>query len=346
MNLATNKNYRRFAKSRNLALEELLQKQKSRHAAIIRDLIEATLGIAVHYHSSRDNRMLSERLKMMFDGAAVSTAMVYFRYRRMYYLLAKAGEAEAIARALGTELKVDASNTTLSTQINQPSPSGGSLIGRIKLSFNQLRRRVEGAIERAALTDKPIEDAVLSAFPSQKRVKRPVKVNKAPALKEADIRKTGLNKSVTSETIDDQAWDELVDEYRREFLPLDRGPKAVELGDEGYRIYDWELEKELTQDFVNQVRSGQYDAGVDNKIKDFVWISVVDDRTDECCLWRDGLTTSEIEEKLKTSHRDDECKTSVPPAHFNCRCDIAPVTDALPQEGPLELGDFDTWLKK
>ena len=348
MNLATQKKYRSFAKARNLALEELLQKQKIRHAAIMRDLIETVLGMAVHYRLHQDNRSFSERLKMVFDTAALRTARTYYRYRRMFYLLAKTGEAEAIARVMGTNLIVDASHATLAAAISRPSPSGGPLLGRIAYSFNKLRRRVEGAIERAALTDKPIEDAVYDAFPRGKRVKRAPKANKAPALKEADGRKTGSEKTFRNETIDDEAWQELVDEYRTEFLPLDRGPDAVTkvvFGKTEYEKYDWELERELTEDFVVMVRSGQKDAGVDNGITDFVWIAIVDDKTDECCLWRDGLTTKEIEEKLKTTHRSDECKTSVPPAHFNCRCDLAPVTEALPEEGPLELGDFKTWLK-
>ena len=349
MNLATQKHYRSFAKARNRALEELLQKQKIRHAAILRDLIDAVIGMAVHYHFDHDNRILAERLKMVFDTAAMRTAHTYYRYRRMFYLLARVGEAEAIARALGTTLRVDASQAALAAAINKPAPSGGPLIGRIRYSFNKLRRRVEGAIERAALTEKPIELAVLDAFPTLKRVKKAQKANKAPALREADIRKTGVNKSVSNDIIDDEAWNDLVDEYRNEFLPLDRGPEGVtkiEFGQTPYEIYDWELERELTEDFVGMVRSGQIDAGGDNGITDFVWIAIVDDKTDECCLWRDGLTTSEIEEKLKTTHSDDECDTSVPPAHFNCRCDLGPVTEALPKEGPLELGDFDTWLQK
>lgn len=346
--LTDSREYRAFLKDRNRALEELLQKQKIRNAAVLRTALEKILGIAALYHSTRDERALRNQIEMVFNVAAMRTYENYRRFRRMYYLLAKAGEAEAISRVLGQDFKLDASSTALDQIVSLDSPSGGNLSTRIRLSFNRLRRRVESAIEFAVLTGKDINDAVISVFPRPKRVKKPPKAAKSPSLQEADARRTGIKKSVGSSIIDDSAWQDLVSEYRNEFLPIGRGPEDVtryQYGKTEYEIYDWELERELTQDFVTLVRKGQVDAAKENGIRDFVWIAIIDDKTDECCFWRDGLTTKEIEEKLRTTERRDECRTTVPPAHFNCRCDLAPVTDALPEKPREELGAFDTWLK-
>ena len=92
------------------------------------------------------------------------------------------------------------------------------------------------------------------------------------------------------------------------------------------------------------------DAAQENGITDFVWIAVVDDKTDLCCLWRDGLLTSEIQAKL-SEHADDDAGCDlggdglVPPLHFNCRCSIAPATDAVPKKPDVDYQSFDQWLE-
>ena len=111
--------------------------------------------------------------------------------------------------------------------------------------------------------------------------------------------------------------------------------------------YSWEVEQDLVYDFVKSVRKGEIDAAKENGYNEFVWIAIVDKRTDVCCLWRDGLTTKEIEKQLKGRSKKERCNDAVtPPAHPNCRCRLAPVTDALPSKPIKDLGDFETWLKK
>ena len=119
---------------------------------------------------------------------------------------------------------------------------------------------------------------------------------------------------------------------------------------EGEEYYAWEYERDITNDFVYAVREGAIEAAKENGITDFVWIAVVDDKTDACCLWRDGLLTSEIEAKLKEHESEDEdCNLGgsglVPPLHFNCRCSLAPATDAIPQKPEVDYASFDKWLE-
>jgi hypothetical protein len=75
-----------------------------------------------------------------------------------------------------------------------------------------------------------------------------------------------------------------------------------------------------------------------------MWIAIIDDKTDDCCLKRDGLTSTQIEEKLRGEWEKDECQAKVTPAHFNCRCRMAPVSDDLPDQAPADFGGFDEWL--
>jgi hypothetical protein len=129
--------------------------------------------------------------------------------------------------------------------------------------------------------------------------------------------------------------------------PFSREPLRPELP-EGDKIYGWELEQQLTHDFVKSVRDGQIDAANVNGINEFIWIAIIDQRTCElCCEWRSGLTTSEIEKTLADNPElKEHCDVVVPPAHFNCRCGIAPVAIDLETTDiqTTDAKEFDDWL--
>jgi hypothetical protein len=136
-------------------------------------------------------------------------------------------------------------------------------------------------------------------------------------------------------------------------LPADiykRGPDDqtlfydVTTGEEKER-YTWEVEQELTEDFVQSVRSGEQEAAKAQGINDFMWIAILDKATDECCALRDGHSSSEIEDMLDQGKLDSEdCDAIVAPGHFNCRCQSAPMTDDLPERVEIDYGSFDDWL--
>jgi hypothetical protein len=143
--------------------------------------------------------------------------------------------------------------------------------------------------------------------------------------------------------VDDSAWSSMVDDYLGKELPGPRGPQDI-VDVLGADRYEWEVEQDMMHDFVERVRSGQESAAKENGIVDFMWVAVVDQKTDDCCLKRDGLGSSEIEEKLKGPWKEDECKATVAPAHFNCRCVMVPMSSDLLDVPTADYGDFDQWL--
>jgi SPP1 gp7 family putative phage head morphogenesis protein len=92
------------------------------------------------------------------------------------------------------------------------------------------------------------------------------------------------------------------------------------------------------------VRAGEIEAAKEQGIDDFVWTAVIDERTDECCLWRDGLLVSEIEAELNGDHSGDDCDSTVPPAHINCRCRVLPVSAQYVEQQQTGFQGIDEWL--
>ena len=353
--------YKAFVKDRNRALDFILQKSLIRINNGLNELKQICKEIALYHlhvgNLAMSRRPLHERLTQVFDYAAMDIYHAAIKLRSYSYMLAYAGEAEAVGRALRKPMKLNLKRYDLQVMHQKEAPSGGTLNERIRLAMSRLQRKVQDAIERAIIVKAKPDDCLRSidtAFPrtnTYKRIPRSLKVTPREADREDEDEDmpsvTITQDQIETGQIDRQTWDEMVEEYKDDYITTARGPDDVtriKMGEDTYEIYDWELEKELTQDFVDNVRRGAVDAANDNGINDFVWIAIIDDRTDDCCDWRDGLTTSEIEQALKGEHKDDECDATVPPAHFNCRCDLAPMTDAMPDDKPLQLGDFETWL--
>lgn len=354
--------YRVFVRDRNKALEKILQVNLRRIDRVIKSLHDGVLSIVDAAMASEtlpgSVKMLEERISRLFMLAHLPVIDILRRQRASVYTLAYTGEAEAIGRGTGKKTVVDLPQSKL------PSgelPGGGEMERRVEISIKRLEAKVLDAVRMGVVmqnSTKEMDERIRRAFPKEKR-RKVVKKLKGPRLKEANKKKwvmplgprDGGSVSLTTGFIDDKAWSTMVSDYLGEEIPMYtfRGPEFFLLPDDMREpitpTYIWEIEKEVTQDFVDQVRKGQVDAARENGIKDFIWIAVIDDRTDDCCAWRDGLTTSEIKRELRGKHRNDECDAEVPPAHFNCRCDLAPVTDELIDQKPEGLGDFDTWLR-
>lgn len=275
--------------------------------------------------------------------------------RRTVYVLSYAGQAEAIGRARGKETRSSLSRTDIQDAMHGETPSGGNPLPRIELYFNRLLRKVVDSFQLSQVLESPPEETlerIARSFPPSKRI-----VKKAPIAKikeAANDERPGF--SFSFGTIDPDAWEAALQDYFDVYLPYGRSPNdtvfypvemqnASEIPEDLLEGYQWELENELTQDFVQQVRDGEIDAANENGIDDFAWIAIIDSKTDDCCSARDGLTTAQIEEKLDNGDDMGDCDSTVPPAHFNCRCRVAPVdTQSLPSVEPPDFGSFDDFL--
>lgn len=360
--LSKSPRYRQFIHDRDRALEELhLKVQVEVSNSVAYFLNRVMESIAAHYENMRQAplsiqnnfiRQLRQNWDTMAELASHDITGTVAKLRKAAYLLAHTGEAEAIARSTGLAMKTNVQAARLDRIAKEEASSGGALMSRVQYYFAGLLNDVEHALRLSMIQTDAWEDAKARIFrqlPERRAVKTLSRILRKVPIKEAN---TPIKSDISMLTgfIDEDAWEDLVDLYKADFVPQLRGPKdrldfPVTTAKTEKIIYTWELEKEITQDFVEQVRAGQVEAAVENGINDFVWIAILDDRTDECCVWRDGLTSSEIEAELKKSHKDDECDAIVPPAHFNCRCTLAPAVEGLPDQPPSNIGEFNEWLE-
>lgn len=369
--LYDSKRYTDFNKARDLALEVLLRKCHLETSEILGVFLQASLDlISARYPlivMAGFNTAQGKATTVQLDAAIHAMANQLLprviesivRMRKHSALLAYAAEVEAMARALGGGGRVNATKSALTQSSTADLADSGSLIGRVDLEFSRIRRDIMDAVELSRVMESPLDEClerVKKSFPPEKRYKRPPRVLKSPSLREADdvegwdtalsFRVKDGKSTLVEGFIDPEEWAEMVDNYMTRFTPSLRAPDLA--WEEGEEItYGWQVEQQVTHDFVSTVRAGQNKAAAERGIKDFIWVAILDsDTCKECCAWRNGLTTREIEAQLKGKHKDDDCDSLVPPAHFNCRCDISPMvnTDEWPEETPPDFGAFDEWL--
>ena len=370
-------NYKRFIEERDKALEHIFLKYRLANTLVM-DQLKSMILSHVHSVVAQGKRGLPHfetLLKANFSMAAQASAELMLRQRASTFILAKVGEAEAIGRALGKVQKVDASKEAIDQAIHADTMYGGHPFDRIEYYYNKLMRKVLSSVEHALLVEESIEDAlkrVEKAFPKTYTFERPKRqlrrlkeaedpewLKKAKEDIEDELAAKGLALEIPIEKIkqdmmqgivDEETWEAMVQEYLSEYLPTTsytRSAADFTIDDAGNKVYDWELENEESTDFVRGVRKPQKDAANENGIIDLMWIAVSHKTLCESCQWRDGLVSSEIEDKLKSEHEDDDVDAIVPPAHFNCYCKMAPVTqellDATPDDSVEK--EFNEWLK-
>ena len=355
--------YRKFVRDRDQALEQLLNNAQIKNSNVLRGTFRHILTIAKLNYTQLTGPNYNQALQTI--SAEVNSALAHARaellnnlltLRRVTYYLSRSSEVEAIAQATDKPLRNEIPHFDQQARINKHSAAGGQLSDRISLYLNRIGSKIINNAHAAAISrikdsdgiETPLsqDDFLLRtyyAFPKTKRVKR-LKRELKSYLYEADSK---AKVDISQDFLDDRSWREVVDEYLKE-IPSTRGPEEIagkRLTPEGDEetYYQWELERDTTQEFVQSVREGQMDGAEAQGIKDFVWIAIIDDVTDECCRWRDGLTLTEIEEKLKGERSDDSCQATTPPAHFFCRCSIEPVTE-VPDAPASNAKDFDEWL--
>lgn len=351
--LAHNPSYRNFVTERDRALEVLLLNAQLK----ITDLMNAALNqiteklaakLAMTRHSVLLRHEIDAADRVIDQALAVSFPAilhVQMDLERKAKLLAHASETEAIGRALRKpkEFRI----ATKQHDYNEMQDR----IGSNALALDRLRRKILDAYQSARTEGLDVSeglDRIKRAYPKLKKFKRgPKTLKPISAFQEADDS-VNPKEPYSFGIMDEETWNELVDEYKNAYLPKTRGPDSVfDVPDENGTLteyYGWEIEQNMNDDFVRAVRDGQNDAAAEQGITDMVWLAVLDSSTDECCIWRDGLTSAEIEDRLNSDKAGDECDALVPPAHFGCRCSQAPITDETPSDAPYNPDSFENWL--
>src|SRR6267143_3095504 len=363
--------YRRFVRDRDKALEVLHIRAQRKISDTLRGSFAHALSITKsYYHRLIDNpstenaEALSREIAFLFSYTKLEVVYDIKRLRRNAFTLSKSSESEVLAQLFSRPIHAKVSRDQTQAAADKNVTEGGSLDHRVGLYLDRVRRDLVHNAQQAAMITYGDKDGKIvhrdehgyllrayMAFPKARKVVRPKCELKPPLMKEAiKFKKSddeyAMTKDSAIDMIDEDQWAQMLEDYTSDYVPKWRGPKdIIEIpGNTGDELYAWELERSITQDFVQQVRDGQIDAAKENGINDFVWIAIIDAVTDDCCTWRDGLLTSEIEQRLRTDKQNDECQATVPAAHFNCRCTLAPASDDIPK-APNDLSkEFEDWL--
>ena len=359
--------YKKWVLKRDRALEELHTKAQLRSADVLRAVFAQVLHAAgTYYHSMKDHHTgtheFESYMKQVFSAGADQIFHVLIRMRLNAYTLAKGSEAEIIAQLTKKPTRAKVDRHDLEKVRARQSLAGGPMLTRVHLYMDRLRRRIISSAQTAALNApdaKAFMFDLAQSFPRRRVVNQPKRILKPRLMRETDINLSEQPEAdIAIDMIDDPTWQEMLDDYKTDFVPQYRQPEYVvdipisdpDIQADGTEVwYAWEFERDMTNEFVQSVRDGQVDAANENGITDFVWIAVVDSKTDACCLWRDGLLISEIEQQLDDHQdEDDECDMDgdglTPPIHCNCRCSIAPATDDIPDKPDDGAKDFEDWL--
>lgn len=366
--------YRSFIEARDRAIEALYHRMMDEANDLLRGALETVvLAMIGQYETAlRDPnpanaiRQMHQFIDATFSRLAQTIAELESRMMGQVALLAAVGETEALGRATGKVTRLEYKKPKIT--VNQ---EGEPLAGRARVGLHKIETKLLGAFQTSIWLTETLEEfkaRLGKALPAKKRYKRPPRILKP--LKEADgfdyeddlISLSGQamrgGVRMSQAIMNDEEWQTLVSHVLEKYIPSYRGPEAILYPGERVSIdvlkktfeteterYVWEFEQEVANELVRQTVNGSNEAARQNGITTFVWIAIVDDRTDECCLWRDGLTVEEIAEALQNEHEDDECQAFAPPAHFKCRCRLAPVLDEADLERPPDnLPEFEEWL--
>lgn len=366
--LTKSKPYVDFKRGRDTALEKLIHIRLVAVDQIIGKLKRKVLALITQRHAVDTFRVHAQGpIQHELRLASIQIAEMVRRLRAEAYLLSHSGEAEAIGRAT---LKVASSNPYVKLHKDKDVYGGGNIFQKMSLQFDRLGRKIQDALQMSHIIEEDPKERVIKAFPKTRKIKSTPALRKRK-MKEAELHKLNQPDAIPDESglgieeqesmmmstgiTDENMWEDILADYRSEVLPADifaRGPEDKTLyydvtTEEESERYTWEVEQEITEDFVRSVRSGEQDAANENGITDFMWLAVIDQKTDNCCFVRDGKSSSEIEEGLVDGSIDeDECDAIVAPAHFNCRCTSVPMDKDIPESQPIDYSDFDEWLEQ
>lgn len=390
--------YKSFITDRDKTLEHMYRNHRLKVTDLINEAFVAAIhllhakysGLLMDPYNKSKLRDLDHAIDHEFDQIVKDITINQMQLRKNVYMLAHAGEVEAVTRITGTKPNLNLNSSELNAKAYKSLMDGTNIYKRISVYFSDVRRKFLSAVEYSLMIQEPIDAALGRAFlslpkklayPEGKTALKKIRVAKVKEAAKPKFSAEGSgteivfgprgsvsqnvfnNEDINKNTHrwDAATWDDVMRSAAEEYKPQDRSPEsffdmknpfsATPVTDdipEEDKIYSWELEQQLTHDFVSSVREGQIDAANANGINEFMWIAILDNRTcEKCCEWRSGLMTSEIEKVLADDKElADHCDVVVPPAHFNCRCGIAPVAleNVNDLQKPETTKDFDAWL--
>lgn len=358
--LSSNNKYNRFVNARDQALERMLLKTRAETSDILKNIMNEVIhtvstyypymGDDIGYTSVRMARNLDHDLDTRLSHFVMPIFYAWTRLRKNAYILANAGEQQAI-----TNCGLGKGNKPINKENIMNAAHGdtefGSVQSRIILNLARMRRDIMDAVQ--------LSKVLKSDWPSAR--KRILRVFPMP---EARLKLKVLPRSYKETAknsdddyfdfnVSDEDWNEILNDYTKNYVPKWRDPRSdegkletpVSVGEDNeHVIYSWELERDVTNDFVQQVRDGENDGAKANGVTDFVWVAILDKKTDECCEERDGLTTSQIEQKVSSGEIDDGLGSAVP-LHPSCRCRLVPAANGLEELSGYTDEDFQNWLE-
>lgn len=334
--------YASFIQARDRALETILYNSQRRLTGVMRKTLHDMLkDLIVLLHGNPARSMIETTVRTRLREAVNPMVDEYHKAMQRAWILSAVGEAEAIARIKGEG------------NYHVTVPKRANILPVIEHYIAKLSNKVIDITFHSNGILKEDQKITLKKIMRALPKVRHWKSGKGLLPKQREAKST-RPEDVAVGFVDDNAWEDMVQDYLNANIPDTRGPEDIldkrTLPDEykvpaDEQVYGWEVEQQLTEDFVKTVRQAQQAGADTNGVDDFVWLAVLDNKTDDCCEWRDGLLTSEIEKALDGDHSDDECEAIVPPAHFNCRCRIAPAVSDAFEDVKSNAGEFEKWLK-
>lgn len=359
----THSKYKKFVDERDRAAEKMLGNFRLKQTDILRRYLRQAYDVIINFliTGKKDIRYLDAGLHSVFIPAIDELTHLTDDLRKKTYTLCLVSETEAIARLKGkatysvTKQAVDEYIKT--TQ----SMAGGHTKDRVALFLDRLRRSLVDSVQIGLTKKEDIQSIFNRTVMRLPHLKRQRVVRELSKIKESDKKLDANGNEILADDVPDEplttgfvdagTWDQIVSDYTDDYIPEWRGPEyQIDPNEPGWpddeKVYATDIEREMTEDFVKSVRDGQIEAANQNGIDDFVWIAIIDDKTDDCCLERDGLLTSEIEKMMETGELDDDCDASTPPAHINCRCRLAPAIDSDLEPVTVDTGGFSDWANE
>jgi hypothetical protein len=357
MKKKASKGYTRFINQRNKALNKILDKQSLTITNISDNyFISIKHEIESHFSKITDSirfttrgrsaiYVLNYNISVLIDECAKEIVATRKKYSRLSYLLTKASENEALARIKNQSLHLKNVHFKFNHEM---------IFEKVKLSLEKIQTQLSLEINKAyvqAKDSKWLIEKYISLLPKKGKLTNEVTNVSKKYVEATKVDNRYKNFGIEMGEISDEDWSEILNAYKNEWSPEYRILTDLNGNEHSYdRKYLWEVEQDATNDYIGAVKDGIVESANDAGVTDFIWATMEDEKVRWQHRIRDGLTTTEIEEKLDDEWSDEETYTdrdSIPhPGKYNCRCYPLPYVEDADNlgENNFKTEGFDEWL--